>query len=99
MKPPEQISGELTLAGEILTLIADKGPMHNSDIANRLGVASRHRFKAAMQVLLQTGRAEKLNDREPGLRASGDRRPIPPSTLHQIAARRRRARRGRAVRS
>ena len=94
MTQPQELNRELTLAGEIAELIGVVGPMHHEDIASRLGVASRHRFKEAVKHLLQTGKAERFADCEPGLRIVGDHRPIPARSLHQLASRRRRGKRG-----
>ena len=97
MKNPEDLCRELTLSSDIVELIGRVGPMHSEDIASRLGVASRHRYKEAVKHLLSIGQAERFASSKPGLRLVGDTRPTPASTLHQLTTRRRRIRRAQRV--
>jgi len=91
MSAAELLNSELTLAADIVELIQAKGPLNNDDIASRLSVASRHRFKGAVEHLLKTGRVEKLKGNKPGLRIVGDKRPIPLNSSYEIGRRRRRS--------
>lgn len=90
MSAPELLSRELTLAADIVDLIQTTGPMNKDDIATRLTVASRHRFKAAVEHLLKTGRVENLKGSKSGLRIVGDKRPTPLDNMYDTARRRRR---------
>ncbi len=66
------------LAGDIVDLLREVGPLNASELRRRLGIASRDRFMAAVLLLKEDGTVEQVREvNEITLRIPGDTRPAP----------------------
>ena len=83
---PIRRSAVAILAGDIVDLLRDAGPLNAAELRRRLGVASRDRFMAAVLLVKEDGTVEQVREvNEITLRVVGDRRPVPMSMTSLIA--------------
>jgi len=75
---PIKRSAVAILATDIVDLLRDTGPLHNSVIRSRIGVASGERFAAALYLAISDGSIERVTEGNGNaLRIVGDTRRVP----------------------
>ncbi|WP_273456372.1 hypothetical protein [Nevskia ramosa] len=88
---PIKRSAVAILAGDIVELLRDEGPLCSAEVRRRLGVASGERFAAAVLLVKEEGAIERVREcTDATWRIPGDPRPVPVSmsTVANMAANR-----------